>query len=54
MRAEKDPIAVELHEKYSRVPMPNLGLTTEERMRLLDYLEAQAQPVEQKAPEAKP
>jgi protein SCO1/2 len=54
MRAEKDPIATELHAKYKDLLMPNLGLITEERMRLMDYLEAQAQPVGEKPPEEKP
>lgn len=39
VHAEKDPIAMELLEKY-KVPMPNLGLTREQAESLIAYLES--------------
>ena len=42
MRAEGDPIAQALFEKYNRVPMPNLGLSSVDVAALLSYLEANA------------
>ena len=41
MLEEKDPIAVELYERYKNVPMPNLRLSDGEISLLLAYLEAQ-------------
>lgn len=50
MRARKDPIAVELSAKYPGVPMPNVGLTRDEVMELIDYLEAETNALEKKPP----
>ena len=43
MRAANDPIALEL-AKHAKVPMPNLGLTRNEVMELIDYLEGLNRP----------
>lgn len=48
MRAQKDPIAVELSAKYNGMPMPNLVLTREQVADLVDFLEAQTTAVRQK------
>lgn len=48
MRARKDPIAVELAAKYAGVPMPNVVLTREQVLDLVDYLEAQTSAFEQR------
>ena len=40
MIAEKDPVAIALFEQYNRIAMPNLGLTEDEAMSLLAYIEA--------------
>ncbi len=41
MRAAKDPIAIELGERYSTINMPNLGLSVSDAADLLSYLDAQ-------------
>lgn len=41
MLAEKDPIAVELYEQWSRVPMPNLRLEQREVDAILSYMESE-------------
>ena len=46
VHAEKDPIAMELLEKY-KMPMPNLGLTRDQAESLIAYLES----LSTKAPE---
>ena len=42
--AAGDPIASALYAKYHQIPMPNLGLSSEDVADLLAYLEAQNQP----------
>jgi|SRR5262245_4406311 len=52
VRAEGDPIATALFEKYNNVPMPNLRLSSAEIRGLLSYLEthgARGQEVQQEA-----
>ena len=41
--AAGDPIAAALYTKYHQIPMPNLGLDSEDVAALLAYLEAQSQ-----------
>jgi protein SCO1/2 len=41
MRAQQDPIALELSARYTSMPMPNLGLTNAQVDLLTGYLEAQ-------------
>ncbi len=41
MRADKDPIAVALAEKFSGVHMPNLGMTDDDTKDLIAYLAVQ-------------
>jgi protein SCO1/2 len=41
MRAQQDPIALELSARYTSMPMPNLGLTNTQVDLLISYLEAQ-------------
>jgi len=36
--AQKDPTAIQIFQEFNNVPMPNLGLTTEEVEHLLAYL----------------
>jgi hypothetical protein len=38
MLAERDPLALELFEKFSEAPMPNLKLCDEDVQALIDYL----------------
>lgn len=40
MLGEEDPIATSLLQEFNNVPMPNLGLTDEEAVAILDYLES--------------
>jgi len=40
--AAGDPIAAALSAKYHQIPMPNLGLDSEDIDALLAYLEAQS------------
>ncbi len=42
MLAEKDPIAVELFERYQKLPMPNLSLSEVDVTALIDFLTAEA------------
>ena len=37
--AEKDPIAVELYERYARIPMPNLRLDERSAQAIIDFLD---------------
>lgn len=39
MLADKDPIAMELYERFNRIPMPNLSLGKVDVMDLLTYME---------------
>jgi len=43
MRTEGDPLALDLYQRYNRVPMPNLGLGEEDVAALLDYLRERTQ-----------
>lgn len=54
MRASKDPIALELSAKYSKVLMPNLNLTRTEVADLINYLEARTSALEGKEREYPP
>jgi protein SCO1 len=45
MLAEKDPVAVELYEKYKQVRMPNLALSNDEIAALLGQIEKLSPPV---------
>lgn len=40
--AEKDPIAMKLHDKYKQVPMPNLRLSDQDAELLAGYLEEES------------
>lgn len=40
MRLERDPITLELYEKFNRVDMPNLGLGEAEAAALIAYIDA--------------
>lgn len=42
MLAEKDPIAMELYEQWSRVPMPNLRLEQKEVDAILGYMKSES------------
>ncbi len=42
MRAQKDPLAVELTEKFKGVRMPNLGLQEIDVSDLLTYIETRS------------
>jgi len=44
MRAEGDPVAKSLLDKYGGVPMPNLSLGTDDVAMLIGYLQAQSAP----------
>ncbi len=46
MRAGKDPIAIDLYEKYKKMPMPNIGLTRAEVLDLISFLEARSNELE--------
>ena len=37
--AERDPIALSLREKYKHVRMPNPGLTDQDAVAVIEYLE---------------
>lgn len=52
MRASKDPIAIELYEKYNKMPMPNIGLTKTEVADLISYLEVRTTALEGKERES--
>ena len=52
--AEGDPIALELKARFKEVRMPNLDLTGEDVMQLLDYIEAQSRKVQPAAGVALP
>ena len=43
MLANKDPIAIELYEKYDRLAMPNMRLNKDEALALIDYIEEETQ-----------
>jgi len=49
MLAEKDPIAVELYNKYQQVRMPNLGLSHDEIAALLGQIEKLSPPTQKTA-----
>jgi protein SCO1/2 len=38
--AEKDPIAVDLYNRYNKIVMPNLKLSDSDVEALIDYMEA--------------
>lgn len=42
--AEKDPIAIELYNRYNKILMPNLRLSDSDVQALIDYLEATTKP----------
>lgn len=44
MLAEKDPLAIDLYNRYNKVLMPNLRLTDSDAEALIDYLDAAAKP----------
>jgi protein SCO1/2 len=44
MLAEKDPIAIDLYNRYNKVLMPNLRLTDNDAEALIDYLDLTANP----------
>ncbi len=46
--AEKDPIAVDLYNRYNKVLMPNLKLSDNDAETLIDYLAIAANPIEHK------
>ena len=46
MLEEGDPIAVGLLHAYNQVPMPNLGLSAEETVQLLSFLEVEGRRTE--------
>ncbi len=46
MLAEKDPISLELYEKYNKVLMPNLRLSEVDVNALIEYLDAEGRRVE--------
>ena len=54
LRAQKDPIAVELDAKYEGVRMPNLGLSETDAGDIILYLEAQMKHLSAEAGSAKP
>jgi protein SCO1/2 len=41
MMADRDPIALSLRKKYKQVRMPNLGLTDQDAVAVIEYLERQ-------------
>ncbi len=45
MLAKKDPIAIGLFEKYNKLPMPNLRLSNEECLEIVDFLKNLKQPM---------
>jgi len=49
MLAEKDPIAVELYNKYQQVRMPNLGLSNDEIAAVLGQIEKLSPPTQKTA-----
>jgi len=49
MLAEKDPVAVELYNKYKQVRMPNLGLSHDEIAALLGQIEKLSPPAQKTA-----
>jgi protein SCO1/2 len=46
MLAEKDPIAIDLYNRYNKVLMPNLRLSDSDAEGLINYLESAANPKE--------
>jgi protein SCO1/2 len=42
--AEKDPIAIDLYNRYNKVLMPNLRLSDSDAEALIDYLDSAANP----------
>jgi hypothetical protein len=41
MLAEKDPIAVEMFERFNRIPMPNLRMDEHSAQSIIEYLQAE-------------
>ena len=58
MRADKDPIAMALYEKYNNLVMPNMRLNKKEAMALIAYMDDETQRLlgqaGQEAPDAPP
>ncbi len=52
MLKKKDPIALALYKKYNNVAMPNLRLSKQDAMELIEYMEAETQRIEGHSPEA--
>jgi mono/diheme cytochrome c family protein len=52
MNANGDPIALALRAKYQQVRMPNLALTDEDALAVIDYLDEQSQLRQNALPEA--
>lgn len=50
MLAEKDPIAVELFERFKQLPMPNLGLSDEDVKTLIGFMESESRRMDGSAP----
>lgn len=42
MLAEKDPVAIELFERFKQLPMPNLGLSQSDVEALMSFMEAES------------
>lgn len=54
MLEEKDPIAMEMFERFDQIPMPNLRLSDIDVKNILDYLTAMDNPEEEAAANSEP
>ena len=50
MLKKKDPIALALYKKYNNVAMPNLRLSKQDALELIEYMEAETQRIEGPSP----